>query len=87
MNLNALHHYGGSADLEILNKYLDYFIVEKAEQEKKISELFLQAFSFISDRSNWLAITVLAYYVLAGRMNSIEGKEVMPYLIHSLVRS
>ena len=87
VNLNALHHYGGSADLEILNKYLDYFIVEKAEREKKISELFLQAFSFISDRSNWLAITVLAYYVLADRMNSIEGKEVMPYLIHSLVRS
>ena len=87
VNLNALHHYGGLVDLEIVNRYLDYFIVEKAEREKKISELFLQAFSFISDRSNWLAITVLAYYVLADRMNSIEGKEVMPYLIHSLVRS
>ena len=87
VNLNALHHYGGSVDLEIINKYLDYFIVEKAEREKKISELFLQAFSFISDRSNWLAITVLATYILAGRMNSIEVKEVMPYLIPPLVRS
>jgi hypothetical protein len=87
VNLNALHYYGGSADLEIINKYLEYFIVEKAEQEKKISELFLQAFSFFSDSSNWLAITVLAYYILAGRMNIIEVKEVMPYLIPSLVRS
>ena len=73
VNLNALHHYGGSADLEIINKYLEYFIIEKAEREKKISELFLQAFSFINDRSNWLTITVLAYYVLAGRMNISEG--------------
>ena len=87
VNLNALHNYGGSSDLEIINKYLEYFIVEKAEREKKISELFLQAFSFINDRSNWLAITVLAYYILAGRMNIIEGEEVMPYLIPSLVRS
>jgi hypothetical protein len=87
VNLNALHHYGGSVDLEIINKYLDYFIIEKAEREKKISELFLQAFSFINDRSNWLAITVLATYILADRMNIIEGKEVMPYLIPSLVRT
>jgi hypothetical protein len=63
VNLNALHNYGGSADLEIINNYLDYFIVEKAEREKKISELFLQAFSFINDRSNWLVITMLATYI------------------------
>jgi hypothetical protein len=87
VNLNALHHYGGSADLEIINQYLQWFIVEESEREKKISELFLQAFSFINDRSNWLAITVLAYYILAGCMNIIEVKEVMPYLIPSLVKS
>jgi hypothetical protein len=47
----------------------------------------LQAFSFISDSSNWLAITVLAAYISAGRMNSIDGEEVMPYLIPPLARS
>ena len=33
----------------------------------------LTGFSFISDSSNWLAITVLASYILAGRMNISEG--------------
>ena len=40
VNLNALHHYGGSVDLEIINKYLDYFIVEKAERERKFPSCF-----------------------------------------------
>ena len=84
VNLNALHNYGGSPDLEIINEYLDWFIVEEAERQKKISDLFLQAFSFINDRTNWLAITVLAYYILAGRMNTIECEEVIPYLIPRL---
>jgi hypothetical protein len=87
VNLNALHNYGGSSDLEIVNQYLQWFIVEEAEREKKISDLFLQAFSFINNPSNWLAITVLAYHILAGRVNIIEGEEVTPYLIPTLVRS
>ena len=73
VNLNALHYYGGTSDLDIINEYLQGFIVVEAVREKKISDLFLQAFSFINDRSNWLAITVLASYILAGRMNIIEG--------------
>ena len=87
VNLNALHNYGGTSDLEIVNEYLQWFIFEKAERVKKISDLFLEAFSFINDRSNWLAITVLANYILAGRKNSIDCEEVMSYLIPSLVTS
>jgi ferritin len=56
------------SDLEIVNEYLQWFIFEEAEREKKISDLFLQAFSFINDRSNWLAITVLAYYILVKKL-------------------
>jgi hypothetical protein len=84
VNLNALHYYGGSSDLEIVNEYLECFIVEEAEREKKISGLFLDAFSFINDRSNWLAITMLANYILTGRKNIIDREEVMPYLITGL---
>ena len=87
VNLNALHYYGGTSDLEIINEYLQGFIVEEADREKKISDLFLQAFSFINDQSNWIAITVMSHYILAGRMNIIECEEVMPDLIPSLVRS
>lgn len=87
VNLNALHYYGGTSDLEIVNEYLEYCIAEETERERKISDLFLEAFSFINDRSNWLAISVLAYYILADRKNIIECEEVIPYLIPSLIRS
>lgn len=87
VNLNALHNYGGSSDLELINEFLDWFIIEESERQKKISELFLQAFSFINDRSNWLAITVLATYILAGSMHIIDCEEDIPYLIPSLAKS
>ena len=54
VNLDALHYYGGAFDLEIIYGYLGCFIAEEAERERKISDLFLQAFRFINDRSNWL---------------------------------
>ena len=84
VNLDALHYYGGASDLEIIYGYLERFIVEKTERERKISDLFLQAYSFINDRSNWLAITVLATYILAGGKSSIACEDVLPYLIPDL---
>lgn len=87
VNLNALNNYGGSADLEIIHEYLEWYMTEEVEREKKISEYFLRAFNFINDRSNWLAITVLATYILAGHINIIEGEEVMPNLMPSLVKT
>jgi len=87
VNLNALHYYGGSSDLEIVKDYLACFIVEKAEREQKISDLFLEAFSYINNGTNWLAITALAYYIVTDSMNIIECEDIMPYLIPSLARS
>jgi len=84
VNLNALHYYGGSSDLEIVNEYLECFISEKAEREKKISDLFLEAFSFINDKTNWLVITMLANYILTTRKNFIDYEEVVPHLLSSL---
>jgi hypothetical protein len=87
VNLNALHYYGGAYDLEAVNEYLTCFIVGKVAREKKIAELYFDAFGFINDRSNWLAITVLAYYILTDSRNIIECEEIMPYLRPSLVKS
>ena len=84
VNLNALHYYGGTSDLEIVNEYLECFIAEEAEREKKISDLFLEAFSFINDKTNWLIITMLANYILTTRKNFINYEEVVPHLLSSL---
>jgi hypothetical protein len=77
VNLNALHFYGGSSDLEIANEYLACFIADRELREKKISELFLAAFSFINNSSNWLAITALADYILTQSKHIIECEEII----------
>jgi hypothetical protein len=77
VNLDALHFYGGSSDLEIANEYLACFIADRELREKKISELFLTAFSFINNSSNWLAITALADYILTQSKHIIECEEII----------
>lgn len=80
VNLNALHYYGGASDLEAINEYLACLIANKAQREKKLSELFLAAFHFINDRSNWNAIMALADYILADCKNIIECEEIIAVL-------
>jgi hypothetical protein len=81
VNLNALHNYGGSSDLEAINEYLDCLFANRARREKKLSELFLTAFNFISDRSNWCAIMALADYIQAdSKNNTIECEEIIAVL-------
>jgi hypothetical protein len=80
VNLNALHNYGGSSDLETINEYLGCLIANRAHREKKLSELFLAAFNFINDRSNWYAIMALADYILSDCKNIIECEEIITVL-------
>ncbi|MEY3759694.1 MAG: hypothetical protein RIR39_1185 [Pseudomonadota bacterium] len=80
VNFNALHYYGGSADLETINEYLDCIITSQSGREKKLTELFLAAFNFISDRSNWHAIMALADYILADSKNILDCEEIMAVL-------
>ncbi|MEI6333757.1 MAG: hypothetical protein WCS87_04315 [Methylococcaceae bacterium] len=80
VNFNALHYYGGSADLETINDYLDCLVTSQSGREKKLAELFLTAFNFINDRLNWQAITALADYILADSKNIIDCEEIMAVL-------
>lgn len=80
VNLNALHNYGGASDLELVNEYLKCFIANNTRREKKIFELFLAAFNFINDLSNWYAITVLADYILENNNDIIDCEEIIAVL-------
>lgn len=60
VNLAALHFYGGSSDLEVINEYMDSFMFQKEKRDKKLSDLFLAAFGFVNKPSNWQAISALA---------------------------
>jgi hypothetical protein len=80
LKVNALHNYGGLSDLEMINEYFECFIDSDELRERKMSELFLAAFSFVNERSNWLGITALADYILADDRNIIECDEIINVL-------
>jgi hypothetical protein len=62
--IHTLYNYGGAADLEIVNDYLQCVTPDKKQQEQKVRELFWSAFEFINDWAHWNAITALADYLL-----------------------
>lgn len=80
VNINALHNYGGLSDLEIVNDYLEILSHNDAQKKRKVNELYRAAFSFISEYSNWRAISALADYLLASDQSLINCDEIIDVL-------
>ncbi len=80
VNLGALHFYGGSSDLEVITKYMECFMPDKVERDQKLAELFLSAFNFINKRSNWLAVSALAEFIMAESNSVINCDDVISLL-------
>jgi len=80
MHLNALHYYGGTSDLESINEYLECFLANSKLREQKITELFLAAFSFVNEKSNWLAIADLADFIVSEDKSVIDCNEIIAVL-------
>jgi hypothetical protein len=85
VNLNALRYYGGTSDLELAGEYLECFIADQVQREKKIGELFMKAFAFVHHAPNWRAILALADYILASPKTVIGCEEVMALLDGCLI--
>lgn len=84
ININALHYYGGGSDLEKIHEYLDAFIGAKNKRDEKLSELFNQAFQFISLPVYWQAIERLAEFILNNSENVISCEEAITVLDQSV---
>ncbi|MDP1666089.1 MAG: hypothetical protein Q8L79_13335 [Methylobacter sp.] len=80
IHLNDLHYFGGASDLEHINEYLECFPPNSGLRQQKITELFLAAFSFINEKSNWSAITALADYIVNEDKSVIECNEIIDVL-------
>ncbi|WP_411725712.1 hypothetical protein [Methyloglobulus sp.] len=80
VNLGALHFYGGSSDLEVITEYMECFMLHKAERNQKLAELFLAAFSFVNNPSNWYAISALAEFILDEPRDIIHCEEIISLL-------
>jgi hypothetical protein len=83
MNVNALHNYGGTSDLEKVYDYLESFIADKSLQEEKIAGLFNKAFQFIDSPVHWKAIERLAAYIMDNTKNTISCEEASAVLDES----
>jgi len=80
VNIDALHYYGGTSDLEKVYEYLDSFIAAGSRHEEKMVELFNKAFQFISSPGHWQAIERLADYILNNKENIISCEEAIAVL-------
>jgi hypothetical protein len=80
VTINALHYYGGSADLKLVEEYLDCFGFDTTERTNKLGELFTAAFNFINERSNWRAIMGLANHILLNNQNIIDCEDIISVL-------
>lgn len=80
VNLDSLPYYGGLSDMEIVNQYFECINKTDEQKERKIIDLYVEAFKFVSDRSNWLKITALAEYILTVDKNIIEFEEIITVL-------
>lgn len=80
VNLNSMKNYGGGSDLELALEYIESFSASKEQQDEKLDELFAAASDFVSDSSNWKAITKLANYILESGKNIINCEEVVSVL-------
>ena len=78
--LDVLPNYGGAFDLEMVQQYLNCFISDKTEQDKKVTELFWQAFEFVNDWSHWYAITALSNMILNNQNGILEYDEIADVL-------
>jgi hypothetical protein len=78
--VQALKYYGGDADLAVINDYLQSYSADKQEQHNILNQIFIKAFNFVNDDSNWKAISKLANYILTSNKNVIGCEEVATVL-------
>ncbi len=82
LNLNLLstealgHFYGGQSDLKKACQYLEYFIADPKKRENKMLELFAEAWMFVSQRQNWIAILNLANFILESDETLISCEDI-----------
>jgi hypothetical protein len=83
VNINALHNYGGTSDLNKVYEYLDTNIARRSRHKEKMAELFNKAFQFINSPSHWKSVERLAGYILSNKENVIGCEEAIAVLDES----
>lgn len=75
VNLKALEFYNGTQEVSQVEQYFDRIDMPAPEKEKVIIDMYFDSFKFISDDSNWGAISRLANHILNSDKPIIEANE------------
>lgn len=62
--LGALKFYGAKAALNLINTYMEFRQFDSNSQSKKLAELFLAAYGFISNQEIWQTICHLSEFIV-----------------------
>jgi hypothetical protein len=84
VNLNALTNYGGGANLDLVDDYLQRTPFTQQQRITKLAESFSFAFHFVSSEANWAAISRLADFIMGSSKTVIGGADVVAILEQSL---
>jgi hypothetical protein len=81
IGLDMLRFYNNSTNIGLINSYMECYQPNNSEREQKLIELFLAAFKFIDDESNWQKISALAEFIHnKARVGIIHCEEVISLL-------
>ena len=76
VNINALHNYVGLSDRVLIEEYLTCFSNSKRLQNHILERLFMQAYDFIDNASNWKKIMKLVDHILDEDIKKINYNQV-----------
>ena len=80
INIDALHFYHGKQDVDTIFEYMECLLPDKTDRDRQLEALFLAAYHFVNNRTNWLAITALAEFIWEKPNGIIHCEEVIALL-------
>jgi len=75
-NIVGLSSYDGKPDSSLIVEYMDCFLFNQKDYDR-MKELFMAAFGFVNNPSNWFAISSLAGHILDKSIGCIDCEDVV----------
>ncbi len=75
-NIEVLHNYGGSYDIEKINEYLSSYIPTGSQRLNVLESLITETLKFINTPANWFAISQLANAIYQRTSDTISCEQI-----------
>jgi len=76
VNIVGLSPYDGKPDSSLIVEYMDCFLFDQKDYGR-MKGLFMEAYGFVNNATNWFAISSLAGHILGKPVGCIDYEEVV----------